>query len=346
MTDLDPTKPEPCAFCTDATRPTKAWLMPWREATGWWCCSDSVCMQKVKTRTYQTLDTRRLVSVKSLPDWFLNKSFRVRSTSGDIRYMEVMNFPHKFNDNGGGRLRLSINRTPDDIYIDMCTMDRTHKKQVPLRDLYETNTEMIEHGVIELNFPKYVTDARKREWRESLETALQVGRDVVDSMKNHPETLTDSEEDDDHQDVVDRAEVIMRSKPKFEPNESSTPNALELPNASSAPSAPNASSTPTVLDSSSTPNDPNASSVPNATSDQDTATEVKKKSIAPVSTETDVTNQSETTDSDEIVAVGGGELIVTEFIQPSAPKAQAAPKFSIAPRSTVVVSDKFDPMDW
>lgn len=404
--DLDPSKPEPCAFCTDATRPTKAWLMPWREATGWWCCSDSLCMQKVKTRTYQTLDTRRLVSVKSLPAWFLNKSFQVRSTSGTIRYMEVMNFPHKFNDNGGGRLRLSINRTPDDIFIDMCTMDRTHKKQVPLRDLYETNPEMIEHGVIELNFPKYVTDARKREWRDALETALQVGRDVFDSMKNHPETLTDSEEDDDvHPDGA--AEVILRPSTKHVNGDNGVNgdnSDIKTTDASNAPKSTDASNVTKATKATKSTKSTKATKATkvtdaveaevtdaveaiaaeaiaaeaiaaetteataaqtdaeqetqktkttDATEPNDADADVKKKSIAtaPAShtVNDDVTIPPET-ESDDIVTVGGGEMVDTEFISDRMKSIKsiepAAAKFVIPPRSTFVFSEKFDPMEW
>lgn len=199
--------------------------MPWRESTGWWCCNSAECKTRVHARIYETLDNRRLISVKALPDWMHDRMFRVQASAGNnMMYMKVMNFPHTFNAQGGGRLCLTINRTPNDIYIDMCTDDHAKKKRVPLRDLYETNPEITEHGQITLRYPKYVSTRRQENWVQALESAFQVGQDMLEEMNNHPLTLTDDEDEEKNALEVLEEEITAlsprgktRVEPTFEP---------------------------------------------------------------------------------------------------------------------------------
>lgn len=239
--------------------------------------------------------------------------------------MEVMDFAHSFNNNDGGRLCLSINRTPNDIFIDMCTMDRTHKKQVPLRDLYETNPEIIEHGVVTLTFPRYVTETRARDWRQALDTAFQVGRDVADSMKNHPDTLTDSEEDEE--DVL--PEVVLR------PSSSSVVEPIDKPSVQDLVVPPPQQQQPSA---------PPAPPAPPASHEPD-ASEAKKK-------KNQLTDPS--TESDVIHVGGGDAVVVTKVIldhdgqqlEPTLNKSPRDVGVALDARSLVEIPPEFDPRDW
>ena len=172
--------PEPCVVCSEHDSTLSPMLLPWRTSEGWWCCKS--CTERLLvTRMYPTMNARRIIPTGALPEWFRSiGAFVVSRSSGALTKMAIVDFKCSFSqneDNGpttDGRVRLSNGK----VYIDMCDETKTYFKQVTIDNLYQNNPEIASYGIVELEFPPYVSSKTQAEWRAAMlaaATAAELG---------------------------------------------------------------------------------------------------------------------------------------------------------------------------
>jgi hypothetical protein len=184
--------PEPCVVCAEHDNTLSPVLMPWRANEGWWCCQG--CTQRLlQTRMYPTMNARRIIPTSSLPEWFRSiGSFNVCRSNGELTKMTIVDFKCSFSqnqDNGpttDGRVRLSNGK----VYIDMCDHTKLYFKQVTIDNLYQNNPKIASCGIVELEFPPYVTSETQAEWR----AAMLAAATTADQPEPEPVAETDAAE--------------------------------------------------------------------------------------------------------------------------------------------------------
>jgi hypothetical protein len=216
----------PCAFCGRRDGVTELTL-PWRKQNvGWWCC-DQCVHTTGRQALYTAMDTRRIVGISALPEWFMEHGImNVCRSDGTLTPMQLIAIDCSFSCNEGnvtseGRVCLSRDAEPK-LYIDMMTVDEDDDnetkttprppilfKQVPLQNLYDNNPALLDHGPLQLRLPPWVSESSQHLWTAAVERAFAAAQKnpatlnktthlspVVPFEDENPDVETDTEEEE------------------------------------------------------------------------------------------------------------------------------------------------------
>ena len=125
----------------------------------------------------------RTIAITALPEWFLEWGlFSVLRNDKSLSAMQLLDYPCKFNEHQGGRLRLSVDTEGMvDIFVDMFSEHPSADgsdlyerafKSVRLSNIYAHNPDLFKEPIPNLDLPETMDTDMATQWRTTVVASI------------------------------------------------------------------------------------------------------------------------------------------------------------------------------